>query len=273
MSSRFTPYRLVVADIDGTLVTSRRQISGRVRRAVRRAQRQGVRVCLATGRTWGSAHRYFEVLGADPPAILYNGGLVYDFRRGRVLYRRTMTQALARRVITALDAFPDLAAHFYVDDRIYVRWRTPLVEATARQDHIMPAVVGDFRALLRGTPMKFRILGPRSRLVSLLGRIERADGPGTFVFSARDSLEVLPPGSSKGTALRRVARLLRIPLRQVMAVGDELNDLTMIEAAGLGVAMGNAPRELRRVADYVAPSNDDDGLAEVIQRFVLHAAR
>ncbi len=120
--------------------------------------------------------------------------------------------------------------------------------------------------------MKFRILGPRPRLLALLRRIRRADGRATYVFSARDSLEVLPPRSSKGAALRRMARLLRIPLRQVVAVGDELNDLTMIQVAGLGVAMGNAPRELRRVADYVAPSNDEDGLAEVIRRFVLEAA-
>jgi len=70
-----------------------------------------------------------------------------------------------------------------------------------------------------------------------------------------------------------MARLLRVPLRQVVAVGDELNDLTMIQVAGLGVAMGNAPRELRRVADYVAPSNDEDGLAHVIRRFVLQEAR
>ena len=266
-------YRLVVADIDGTLVTSRREITARVRRVVHEAQRRGVRVCLATGRTWRSGRRYIESLDADPPAILYNGGLIYDFAQDKVLYRRPMSKSQALRVIIALDAFPDLAAHFYVDDGIYVRWRTPLVEATARQDHILPEAVGDFRTMLRGQPMKFRILGPRPRLLALLRRIQRADGRGTYVFSARDSLEVLPPGSSKGVALRRMARLLRVPLRQVVAVGDELNDLTMIQVAGLGVAMGNAPRELRRIADYVAPSNDEDGLAHVIRKFVLQEAR
>ncbi len=265
-------YRLVVADIDGTLTTSRRQITHRVRRVVREAQRRGVRVCLATGRTWGSGRRYFESLGADPPAILYNGGLIYDFARDRVLFRHAMRRTQARRVIEALDAFPDLAAHFYVDDQIYVRWRTPLVAATARQDHITPEVIGDFRMVLRGEPMKFRILGPRSRLHSLVRGIGRDGSASTFVFSERESLEVLPAGSSKGAALRRVARHLRIPLREVVAVGNELNDLTMIQAAGLGVAMGNAPRELRRAADYVAPSNDDDGLVEVIRRFVLTEA-
>lgn len=265
-------YRLVVADIDGTLTTSAQQISSRVRRAVRLAQRQGVRVCLATGRTWHSGRRYFHSLGVDPPAILYNGGLVYDFKRDRVLYRRPMSQRQARRVIEVLDAFPDLAAHFYVDDEIFVRWRTPLVVANARHDHIAPRAVGDFRGLLEGQPMKFRILGPRPRLHALARRLHRSGVPGTLVFSERESLEVLPPGTSKGRALRQVARHLRIPLREVVAVGNELNDLEMIQVAGLGVAMGNAPPALRRAAGLVAPSNDEDGLAEVIQRFILDGA-
>ncbi|HEV8338232.1 MAG TPA: HAD family hydrolase [bacterium] len=262
-------YRLVVADIDGTLTTSAQRISRRVRRAVQGAQRQGVRVCLATGRTWHSGRRYFDALGADAPAILYNGGLVYDFKRDRVLFRRPMTHRQAAGVIDILDGFPGLAAHFYVDDRIFVRWRTRLVEANARHDHIAPRAVGDFRPLLVGQPMKFRVLGPRLRLHALARRIGRSGLAGTLVFSERESLEVLPPGISKGKALRRMARHLRVSLREVIAVGNELNDLEMIQAAGLGVAMGNSPPGVRRAADLVAPSNDEDGLAEVIERHVL----
>lgn len=262
-------YQLVVADIDGTLTNSAQQISPRVRRAVRLAQRRGVRVCLATGRTWHSGRRYFLTLGADAPAILYNGGLVYDFKGDRVLFRRPMAHRQARRVIEILDAFPDLAAHFYVDDQIFVRWRTPLVMANARHDHISPRAVGDFRPLLVGQPMKFRVLGPRRRLFALARRIGRSGTAGTLVFSERESLEVLPPGISKGKALRRMARRLRIPLREVMAVGNELNDLEMIQAAGLGVAMGNSPAALRRAANVVAPSNDEDGLAMALERFIL----
>ncbi len=266
-------YRLVVADIDGTLTTSAQQISPRVRRALRLAQRRGVRVCLASGRTWHSGRRYFQTLGADAPAILYNGGLVYDFKRDVVLYRRAMADRQARRVIKILDGFPDLAAHFYVDDEIFVRWRTPLVEANARHDHISPRAVGDFRLLLQGQPMKFRVLGPRPRLHALARRIRRSSFAGTLVFSERESLEVLPPRTSKGGALRRMARHVGISLREVMAVGNELNDLEMIRAAGLGVAMGNSPAGLRRAADVVAPTNDEDGLAEVVERYVLNSSR
>jgi HAD superfamily hydrolase (TIGR01484 family) len=90
MIQRFTEvglenYRLLVADIDGTLVTSDRQITPRLHAAVRAAQAQGVPVCLATGRSWASAEPCFRKLGADPPAILHNGGLIYDFTGGQIL--------------------------------------------------------------------------------------------------------------------------------------------------------------------------------------------
>lgn len=265
-------YRLVVADIDGTLTTSRQRIAARVRRAVRAAQERGVRVCLATGRAWPSGRRYFERLGADSPAILYNGGMIYDFARNQILNRRTLSHRQASRVIAVLDAFPDLAAHLYVDDRIYVRRMTDVVRANARHDNWWPAAVGDFRRVLTGEVMKFRILGPRRRLRALVQRVRRAGVAATCIFSARESLEILPRGTSKGAAVRLLTRRLGIPLREVLAVGDELNDLSMIDVAGLGVAMGNASREVRRAADYVAPTNDQDGLAEVIQRFVLEPA-
>ena len=93
------------------------------------------------------------------------------------------------------------------------------------------------------------------------------------VFSEETYLEILPEGSSKGTALAEMTRALGIPLEAVIAVGDNLNDLEMIRLAGLGVAMGNAPEELRAQAGYVTVTNDEEGLAEVIHRFILEEAR
>src|SRR5438552_3098682 len=90
------------------------------------------------------------------------------------------------------------------------------------------------------------------------------------VFSEDTFLEILPQGSSKGAALEFVAQHLGIPLSEIIAVGDNLNDLEMIRTAGLGVAMGNAPPELRAQAGYVTSTNDEGGLAEVIERFILN---
>jgi Cof subfamily protein (haloacid dehalogenase superfamily) len=274
-------FRLLVTDIDGTLTTPERVITDAVQEAVREAQRRGVRVCLATGRAWQSGQRYFEMVSADPPGILFNGGLIYDFLADRVLSRETLTHEHAGHVIEALDSYPDLAAHIYLarqdasprDDtanHIYVRWMTPLVEATARQDHLRPEAIGDLRLALDGLGgvMKFRILGARERLDSLIEQMARRH-PTNHVYSERESLEVLPPGVSKGTALKVMATRLGIAMEDIVAVGNDFNDLTMIQVAGLGVAMADAPREVQDAADEIAPTSRQDGLAHVIRKLVL----
>src|SRR5438876_758942 len=112
--------------------------------------------------------------------------------------------------------------------------------------------------------------GRRPALLGVRGRIARWPISINSVFSEDTFLEILPQGSSKGAALEFVAQHLGIPLSEIIAVGDNLNDLEMIRTAGLGVAMGNAPPELRAQAGYVTSTNDEGGLAEVIERFILN---
>ncbi|MDQ7820244.1 MAG: Cof-type HAD-IIB family hydrolase [Armatimonadota bacterium] len=262
-------YRLVVADIDGTLVTSTREITPRVRAAVQAARRRGVRVCLATGRMWPSAEPYVRRLGADPPIILYNGGLVYDFATGTVLRRVPLDVDHARAVLDVLREHPEVQPHLYVNDRVYTARPSEITDQYRRKDGIPVEVVGDLRAVLSAPPMKILIIGARPDLERVRARIRQLPRQIHTVFSEDTYLEVLPQGSSKGAALQWMARHLGIPLEQVVAVGDNLNDLEMIQVAGLGVAMGNAPADLKAAADVVTASNDEEGLAEVIERCVL----
>lgn len=264
-----TQYRLLVADIDGTLVTGDRQITPRVLAAVRAAQARGVRVCLATGRIWPSARPYVERLGADPPAILYNGGQVYDFASGTELLRMPLDRAHARAVLEVLAGVPEVEPHLYAGDRVYTGRVNELTERYQRKDGLHVEAVGDLLAFLPPDPMKILIIGARRDLERAAARIRALPMPINTVFSEETYLEILPTGSSKGVALRFVAAHLDIPLAAVVAVGDNLNDKEMIELSGVGVAMGNAPEALKAAADYVAPANDDEGLAEVIERFVL----
>jgi Cof subfamily protein (haloacid dehalogenase superfamily) len=263
-------YRLVVADIDGTLVTSDRQITARVLGAVQAARRRGVRVCLATGRMWPSAEPYARRLGADPPIILYNGGLVYDFASGTVLRRVPLDPDHARAVLEVLREHPQVQPHLYVDDRVYTSRPSEITDQYRRKDGIVVEEVADLRSLLAAEPMKILIIGARPELLRVRARLAALPQRIHTVFSEETYLEVLPPGSSKGAALQWMARHLGIPLEQTVAVGDHLNDLEMIQLAGLGVAMGNAPDALKAQADYVTATNDQEGLAEVIERFVLH---
>lgn len=280
-------YRLLVADIDGTLVrvVPERQGPGDASRpiplvpaetlaAIREIRKRGVRFLLATGRMWASARRFFEMVEADPPAILYNGAMVYDFATGEVLYRRHVPLATARSVLSLLRSFPEVQPHVYVDDRVYVGHINWLTEEYQRKDSIPVQEVGDLLEFLEADPVKILIIGERAHLEQLAGAIRRLPGdPVNFVFSEPTYLEVLPPGTSKGSALQYVAGALGIPREAIVAVGDDLNDLEMIRYAGLGVAMADAPEGLRAEADYVCATVEEGGLKEVIERFLLGGSR
>jgi len=266
-------YRLLVTDLDGTLVTSTREITPRTLAAVRGAQQQGVRVCLATGRMWSSAEPHVRRLGADPPAILYNGGLVYDFSTGTVLYRLPLAYEHARAVLEMLREFPSVLPHVYLDDRVYAAGPSELTEQYRRRNGLEVELVGDLVAFLRPDPMKILIIGAPNDLLAVSAQIRARAMPVHAVFSEPTFLEILPQNSSKGTALEFLAPQLGVALAAVIAVGDNLNDLEMIRTAGLGVAMGNAPAEVKSHADYVTASNNDEGLAIVIERFILADGR
>ncbi|MBI2201496.1 MAG: HAD family phosphatase [Armatimonadetes bacterium] len=262
-------FKLLVADIDGTLVTSDRKITPRVKQAVREAQARGVRICLATGRIWPSAQQYFRALGADPPAILLNGGMIYDFAADTILRRVPLAYEHARAVLEIIRAVPQVQPHLYVADKVYTGRTNEYTVRYSRKDSLHVEEVGDLVAFLPQDPMKILIIGPRAHLATVYEKVAALPQGINAVFSEETYLEILPKGSSKGAALAEMTKALGIPLEAVIAVGDNLNDLEMIRLAGLGVAMGNAPEELRRHAKYVTRTNDDEGLAEVIHRFIL----
>jgi hypothetical protein len=262
-------YRLLVADIDGTLTNARREITPPVAAAVAAAQARGVRVCLATGRIWPSARQYVEGLGADPPVILYNGGMVYDFVRDEVWLRTPLPFRQAQDVLRILRGHPAARPHIYVDDRVFVPVMNETTEIYQRKDGVRTEAVGDLADWLTVDPMKILVIGERPALEAVVRDIDELPYPVNHVYSEAIYLEILPPGVNKGTALRAMAERLQIAPEEIIAAGDNLNDLAMIRYAGLGVAMANAPEGLRARAQFVAPSNDEHGLQQVIERFIL----
>ena len=264
-------YRLVVADLDGTARSRRLGITPGVRRAVTAARAGGVRVCVATGRMWASAAAWIATLGADPPAILYNGGRVFDFDAGRILHERRLAAESTRQALALIRRDPDVQPHLFLDDRVYVERRHPLTDAYAEDDGLTCEVVSAFEPLLTGDPHKILVIGAPVRIEALGVAVRQAGLAVHAVQSEPTYLEFLPPEISKGTALRAMLGALGVEAAEVIAVGDSWNDLEMIEAAGLGVARGNAPEGVRARADYVCASADDDGLREVLERFVLGA--
>jgi Cof subfamily protein (haloacid dehalogenase superfamily) len=264
-----TRYDLLVSDVDGTLVGEDKVVSRGVIDAVKAAQRRGVRVCLATGRMWDATRPFVEVLGADPPVILYNGGLVYDFASGRTLTAHRMSPQSAVQVLRMLRRFPQTSPLLFVHGKVCAERRTPLVDLFARRDRLTVEMTPQFEPLLTEGPMKFLVVGDPAHLQALSRALGEIQPPVNRVASQRDYLEILPPGISKGAALPVLARALGVPLARVVAVGDALNDLTLLEAAGMGIAVQGSPRELLAVADWVCPPPEQEGVREVIERMFL----
>jgi Cof subfamily protein (haloacid dehalogenase superfamily) len=264
-----TEYRLVVVDLDGTARSRRLGITPGVREAVAASRARGVQVCVATGRMWRSAEPWIRALDADPPAILYNGGQVLDFNRGRTLYDRRLPGTAARAALDLIRRDSEVQPHLYVDDRVLVERPHLLTEAYTRDDGLTAEVVPSFEPFLAGDPYKILVIGPEDRIQKLQHTVRSASLPVHAVQSEPVYLEILPPGVSKGEALRAMCVALGIPLEQTIAIGDNWNDVEMIEAAGLGVAMGHAPEGVQAKADYVCGTADEEGVRQVIERFVL----
>jgi Cof subfamily protein (haloacid dehalogenase superfamily) len=262
-------YRLVVVDLDGTARSRTHGITPGVRAAVATARRRGVRVCVATGRMWRSAEPWVRALGADPPVILYNGGQVLDFGSGRTLYQRLLPAGAARAALALARTVAEVQPLLYAGDRVYAERRDPRTDAYALDDGLSYEIVPSLDSLLAEDPHKILIIGARERIDALQGAVRQVGIPVHAVKSEPVYLEILPPGVSKGTALRAMVDALSVSIEETIAVGDNWNDLEMIEAAGLGVAMGHAPEGVRAKAGYVCGTAEEEGVREVIERFVL----
>jgi 5-amino-6-(5-phospho-D-ribitylamino)uracil phosphatase len=272
-------YRMLVVDVDGTLIGRDRHVSPRVRAAVRAALDAGALVTLATGRWFRSAQPVAAELGLELPIILHNGALVKDSLTGEVLDHCHLPLPMARAAIGLIErhglqpivyenAFGGelmVAGPSELDSPSTARYLATKEVALRRARRGELALVDD--------PLELVVVDTAQRAEPLL--LELARGPwrtvtsmSTLVPEAR-FVEILSPDCSKTNAIRHLAGRWGVDLAEVVAVGDNFNDLDMIEAAGLGVAMGNAPPEVRARADWVAPPVEQDGLALAIERFVL----
>lgn len=260
-------YRLVVADVDGTLVEKGGDVPGAVRDAVREYRRRGGRFTLATGRPTPGVRHYAESLGLDTPAIVFNGAQVYDFAAARVLFAEALPLGLARRALELARRYP-VDPFFYDGEEVIVGDVTARVEAYMRKDRLVCRPVGDLVAYLDRIglrPPKLLFYGNVGASVRLMENL-LAEGHRdlNYVQSDADFIELLPAGVSKGRALAWLADRLDVPLRDVMTIGDHHNDLELLRRAGLGVAVANAEEAVKREAGRVTRFPYGEGVVEAL---------
>lgn len=262
--------QLVALDLDGTLLDDDLRLSPRVQAAIEAALAQGVGVTLATGRALGAARPFAARLGITLPLICYQGAVVGDPVSGETLRADTLPPALAREAVERAEA-EDLDLSLYLGETIHFRTLRWPREFYDRWFGLPLFHTPDLRTVLdQTTPMKFIITAEPPEADSIEARWRpRFNGRLNIVRSHALFVEGNPPGVSKGTALAWLAARLGVPQAATLAVGDNGNDLEMVQWAGVGVAMGNGAASVKAHADWIAPSVDEDGVAAVFERFVL----
>lgn len=266
---RTLPYRLVALDLDDTLLDRDLVFSPRTRRVIRQVMDAGVMVTLATGRMFQSALPYSQELGLTLPLICYQGALIKDPVSREVLFHQAVPLEAARQVIQIVRRW-GLHVNAYVDDNLYVEKATPEAERYVRIARVSLHPVGDLLAFLKEPPTKLVIVSDEPIIAKVMGELKAVFGETLYITESLPIFcEIAHPGCNKGTALAMLASHLGVAQEETVAVGDGLNDLEMVEWAGLGVAMGNAPLEVRSAARIVTGTIKEDGAARALEEIFL----
>ncbi|HYE83473.1 MAG TPA: Cof-type HAD-IIB family hydrolase [Clostridia bacterium] len=277
-------YKMLVTDMDYTLLNKEKKVSERNREAVRKAIEKGVHMVVATGRIYTSARVYAKLLGVSTPIIASNGAIIREAAFNnpedteRTIYKDILKVEAVKEMIKLSHKY-DLFCHFFTEDTIYAE---KLVNVSLRytewnkylgeEDQVKIKIVDNIEKAIVQEPveiLKAVVVDKDSgKLQGLRNDIE-ASGIVSASQSMKDNLEVMNRGVTKGNAVKRLAELYGIRREEIIAIGDNENDISMIEYAGLGIAMENAEESLKSAADHITGDYQEDGVAEAIERFIL----
>lgn len=267
--------KILFVDLDATLLSDDKTVSARNREAIHRMLEQGHYLALATGRPVESARLVARDLGLNVPGcymIAFNGAVLYDCAADRVLLKRTIpievVQELFERAKKA-----GLYIQTYNNTDVLTAKHSKELDYYISKAHISYKLSPNVLDALEEEPQKVLMIAleRQERLVKFQkDNLKWEQGKCNSFFSCREYLEYCPLNTSKGTGVEYLAKILGMPMDATVAVGDEENDISMIQTAHVGVAMKNGIKEIKDVADYVTKNdNNHDAIAEVIEKFIL----
>jgi len=275
-------YKLIASDMDGTLVNSKSELTERTKSAIIKAVEAGVYFVTATGRPFSNVQIVNNLFDKDMPFIVFNGAAAYMGKSEKLLFERFLDFPLAKEAFD-IGQEKGIAQIVWTGPRL---WANRRCEETNRYQNLCEgldmSIVTDL-ALIKTVrweppPVKDEVKG--------FSKVLWIDHPNTIkklsvemcahfgdrlkcVSSMAHFLEFVSRDAGKGTALAEIGKLLNIDKSEMIAIGDGYNDVCMLEYAGLGVAMENAPEDIKAKCDHITSSNDKDGVAEVIEQFIL----
>lgn len=270
-------YKLIVTDMDGTVLGGDHKITEENMRALREADERGVKVVFATGRFHDSAKEHVTFLEEVMPIVSSNGAIIKHPITNEVLYCNSIDKDISLKIVETLDNL-DLSYQIYTDNEILQKYKTE-EEKIKMQDFIKNTFSDKTEIIFKKdlkedikdlNILKFNVMDFERPLLMKEARKEVEKIEGLEVTSSwNDNVEIMNAGSSKGSAVKFLCELLNIDKEEIIAFGDNYNDISMLEYVGMGVAMGNAEEDVKKIASYITESNTESGVAKAIDDLVL----
>ncbi|WZL71717.1 Cof-type HAD-IIB family hydrolase [Clostridiaceae bacterium 35-E11] len=271
-------YKLIVSDMDGTLLNSKSAVSEENKKALKMLLDKGIHVAIATGRIYTSAKVYAKYLDIVTPMIACNGALVRDLKDDTIIYESYLRKEDCLKVID-ICRFYNVYFHYYTADTFYTEklarsslkyseWNKTLKE----EDQIDIQLIEDAYEQIANSDDPIYKIQLNSDDPTLLQNAKKELIKMDSIELSKswhNNIEIMNKGVTKASAVEYLARSLGVKQEEIVCFGDNENDISMITYAGLGVAMGNAEDIVKQSADYVTATNDEDGVAKALKQFVL----
>jgi Cof subfamily protein (haloacid dehalogenase superfamily) len=265
------PIRMVIADVDGTLVTQEKVLTKRAVEAVLRLHDAGIQFSVTSGRPPRGMAMLIDPLKLTQPLAAFNGGVLIKPDLKTVVDQKFLPAGVPEKVIEAIENH-GLDVWLYTDIEWFVR--DPNAPHVAREQWTVkfpPTVVKTFAGLLGRVAKIVGVSDDLERVAKCEKDVQQAGG--THISAARSQpyyLDVTHPQANKGEVVLSISRLLNIPAAEIATLGDMPNDVLMFKKSGVSIAMGNASPEVQAAATYVTSTNEDEGFAKAIEKFVLN---
>ena len=266
-----SPIKLIATDLDGTLLRDDKTISDRNVQAIRSAIEQGIIVVIASARPPRAVKPFYEKLQLNTVQVNYNGAAHYDMVRGKFVKHLPLDAAFVREIV---DVAREVDSEVCVSLEVLDKWYTDRIDDTLPVEtskHFSPDKLAHLDELFEEPVTKLMLLAPKKRLEKVHDIVRKQFGNSIAIHMSDEHLiQIVDPSVDKEHSLKEVAAHYHIARENVMAIGDAQNDAGMIAWAGLGIAVDNAWLEAKSVADHIVASNQDDGVAEAIEKYALN---
>ena len=265
-------YKMLVVDMDDTLLTDNHEISNENKEMLLRAQELGVYVVLASGRPTSAMIEFAKELQCDVNnsfMISFNGSVITDLKEDKILFEHSLTK---EQIHSLYDFSQQNNTHIitYIDGQIISEKHSEYIDIEKNITGLKLNIVSSFKDTVTTSAVKCILLEEPKYLKSVETVLKAAMPDLSICMSKPFFLEAAPNGIDKGASIKILAEKLNIHQSEIIAVGNAGNDLTMVQFAGLGVWVDNVDPELRHFADVIVASNNNHGVAEVVRRFILN---